>query len=374
MKNLIIITFISLLINSFNCSFQASIFNRMNKEKKGQNLIISPLSIFQVLSLTTNGANGQTQSEMLEVLQSKNMDELNQINYDILSTFKKFSTIDIANAVMTKFTPIEDFNIIADKYLATSEPLVSVEQVNNWCSNKTHGKIAKVLNYLNPQTIMILINAVYFKGEWLFQFETEMTRNLSFFNKGSEEVKVETMTQFESFRYYEDKKVQAIELQFKKDYMSAIIILPAEGTDINKYINTLSNSNEEYSKIINGLDYAKVHLQLPKFELTFSDELNQILIDLGMYNAFSSKDADFSGLKEEGGLYISQVIHKTYLKVNEAGTEAAAVTIISMDGASLVEEKIYDMKVNRPFLFLLKNSKLPSGYYLVFMSKIEKIE
>jgi len=374
MRNLIIITFISLLINSFNCSFQASIFNRMNKEKKGQNLIISPLSIFQILSLTTNGANGQTQSEMLEVLQSKNMDELNQINYDILSTFKKFSTIDIANAVMTKFTPIEDFNIIADKYLATSEPLVSVEQVNNWCSNKTHGKITNILNYLNPQTLMILINAVYFKGEWLFQFETEMTRNLSFFNKGSEEVKVETMTQFESFRYYEDKKVQAIELQFKKDYMSAIIILPAEGTDINKYINTLSNSNEDYSKIINGLAYAKVHLQLPKFELTFSDELNQILIDLGMYNAFSSKDADFSGLKEEGGLYISQVIHKTYLKVNEAGTEAAAVTIISMDGASLVEEKIYDMKVNRPFLFLLKNSKLPSGYDLVFMSKIEKIE
>ena len=374
MRYLIIITFISLLINSFNCSFQASIFNRMNKEKKGENLIISPLSIFQVLSLTTNGANGQTQSEMLDVLQSKNMDELNQINYDIISTFKKFSTIDIANAVMTKFTPIEDFNVIADKYLATSEPLVSVEQVNNWCSNKTHGKIEKILNYLNPQTIMILINAVYFKGEWLFQFETEMTRNLSFFNKGSEEVKVETMTQFENFRYYEDKKVQAIELKFKEDYMSAIIILPAEGTDINKYINTLSNSNEDYSKIINGLDYAKVHLQLPKFELTFSEELNQILIDLGMYNAFSSKDADFSGLKEEGGLYISQVIHKTYLKVNEAGTEAAAVTIISMDGALPVEEKIYDMKVNRPFLFLLKNSKLPSGYDLVFMSKIEKIE
>ena len=374
MRYLMIITFISLLINSFNCSFQASIFNRMNKEKKGENLIISPLSIFQVLSLTSNGANGQTQSEMLEVLQSKNMDELNQINYDIISTFKKFSTIDIANAVMTKFTPIEDFNVIADKYLATSEPLVSVEQVNNWCSNKTHGKIEKILNYLNPQTIMILINAVYFKGEWLFQFETEMTRNLSFFNKGSEEVKVETMTQFENFRYYEDKKVQAIELKFKEDYMSAIIILPAEGTDINKYINTLSNSNEDYSKIINGLDYAKVHLQLPKFELTFSEELNQILIDLGMYNAFSSKDADFSGLKEEGGLYISQVIHKTYLKVNEAGTEAAAVTIISMDGALPVEEKIYDMKVNRPFLFLLKNSKLPSGYDLVFMSKIEKIE
>ena len=96
-----------------------------------------------------------------------------------------------------------------------------------------------------------------------------------------------------------------------------------------------------------------------------------------MYNAFDSKLADFSGLREGGGLFISKVIHKTYLKVNEEGTEAAAVTAIGMDGMAmpgLEEEKIYEMKVNRPFLFLLKNMKLPEGYNLVFMSKIEKVE
>ena len=361
----------------FNCSFQFTLFNRMNKEKKGENLIISPLSIFQVLSLATNGAKGETKSEMLDVLQSDNIDELNEINYKILSIVKDFSTVDIANAVMTKFTPLEKFCNIADKYLAPIEPLKSVEQVNNWCSNKTHGKIDKILETLNPLTVMILLNAIYFKGEWISQFEHELTKNLSFFNFGNEEKQVETMTQIEYFNYYEDKKVQIVELKFKEDFMSALIVLPSDKVDINTYINNLQISDDEFPNLLKKLSFMKVHLQLPKFELKFSEELNDYLIDLGMYNAFSDVDADFSGLREEGGLYISQVIHKTFLKINEEGTEAAAVTIVTFDENAIDmpdQEKIYDMKVNRPFLFILRNSKLPAGHDMIFMAKIEKIE
>ena len=365
----------SLLIHSLNCSFQATIFNKMNKDKKGENLIISPLSIFQALSLAANGAREQTQSEMLDLLQSDTIEELNEINYKIISLFKEFTTIDIANAVMTKFTPLEDFSNIALEYLAPVEPLESAEQVNNWCSNKTHGKIDKILDQLDPNTLMIILNAVYFKGEWSSKFESYATKKLPFYNLGNEEIKIDTMIQIEHFRYYEDKKVQAIELRFIKDFMSAIIILPSEGTDINKYIESLSISNEEYNKINEGLNKAKVNLQLPKFELTFKETLNDVLISLGMYNAFNPGKADFTGLREEGNLFISNVIHKTYLKVFEDGCEAAAVTAIQTYGSCMpVEEKIYDMKINRPFLFLLKNSKLPTGYDLVFMSKIEKLE
>lgn len=116
---------------------------------------------------------------------------------------------------------------------------------------------------------MILINAVYFKGEWASKFDSYFTRNLSFYNFGKEEIKVETMSQIEYFRFYKDKKVKAIELRFKDDYMSAIIILPSEGIDINKYLETLYISKDEYSKIINGFNWAKVHLKLPKFELRY---------------------------------------------------------------------------------------------------------
>ena len=374
MRYILSIILTCLLISSLNASFQSTLFNKMNKEKKGENLIISPLSIFQILSLTANGAKEQTLTEMLELLQCENIDQLNQINYRILIAFEKFSTIDIANAIMTKFTPVEEFTTIAKRYLATIEPLISVDQVNEWCYNKTHGKIDKILKELDPFTLIILINAVYFKGEWRSKFQSTLTKPLPFYNLGSEEKNVDTMIQIDHFNYYEDKKVQAVELNFREDYMSAIIILPAEGTDINKYIDTLSISNSEYKKIIDGLKYSKVHIQLPKFELRFEQKLNEILKDMGMYDAFIPSVANFTGLREEGDLFISQVIHKTYLKVFEDGCEAAAVTAVDGAGGAMpVKETIYDMKINRPFLFLLKNSKLPAGYDLVFMSKIEKL-
>ena len=374
MKYSILIIISSFLI-SINCSFQSILFNRMNKDKIGENLIISPLSIYQALSLAANGANGETLSEMLDLLQSDSLEELNDRNIQIVSIFNKFSTIDIANAVMTKFTPLETFAEIAKQYLAPIEPLISVEQVNNWCSNKTHGKIEEIINELNPDTLMIILNAVYFKGEWILKFDEYLTKKLPFYNLGSEEIVIDTMDQIGHFNYYEDKNVQAIELYFKEDFMSAIIILPSKGTDINKYINTLSLPNNEYNQIIEGLQYAKVHIQIPKFELEFDQSLNQILMDLGMYNAFNLVKADFTSLRKEGNLYIDTVLHKTYLKIFEDGCEAAAITAIVINGGSAMpmEEKIYDMKVNRPFLFLLKNRKLPSEYNLVFMSKVEKL-
>ena len=376
MKSIFTILLLSISMNFLNCSFQSAIFNRIKKEKKGENIIISPLSIFQILSLTTNGAKGKTQLEMLEVLQNKDIEDLNNLNYEILSIFNKFTTVEIANAVMTKFDPLEDFKKTAENYLAPIEPLISVDQINNWCKNKTHGKIDKILDELSDDTAMILINAVYFKGEWASKFDSYLTKNLSFYNFGTEEKKVETMSQIEHFRFYEDKKVKAIELRFKEDYMSAIIILPSEEIDINKYIDTLSISKDEYSKIIKGLNWAKVHIQLPKFELKYGQILNEILIDLGMYDAFSAENADFTGLRKESGLFINRVIHKTYLKVFEDGCEAAGVTVIDVTDGALPgqEEKIYDMKVNRPFLFLLKNSKLPEDYDLLFISKIEALE
>ena len=376
MRNLLILILVSILINSFYCSFQSKIFNRMNKEKLGENLIISPLSIFQALSLAANGAKGETQSEMLELLESESIDELNKINFQIISLIKEFSTLEIANAVMTKFTPLESFSSLAEKYLAPFEPLESAEQVNNWCKNKTHGKISKIIEELDPEVLMIILNAVYFKGEWAEKFKNSTTTKLPFYNLGKNEVNIDTMQKIAHFRYYEDKKVQAIELRFVYDFMSAIIILPAEGNDINKYINSLSISNDEYQKIIDGLSRVKVNLQLPKFELEFDEKLNKILVDLGMYNAFDPSNADFSGIEEKIKLHIDSVIHKSYIKVFEDGCEAAAVTaIILPPGSSMpVEEEIYDMKVNRPFLFLLKNTRLPAGYDLIFMSKIEKLE
>ena len=369
------IILLSFLLSYFNCTFQENIFTQINNDKSGKNVIISPLSIYQVLSLLSNGAKESTLSEMLSVLGSTSLDELNDINYKILSKISSFSTIDIANAVMTRFKPLENFCSVADKYLAPMESLESVEQVNEWCKEKTHGKIEKIIEQLSPETIMILLNAVYFKGEWINQFDKYFTKKLPFYNLSKNEIKVDTMLQIDHFRYFSNKEIQAIELPFQKDFMSAIIILPSEKIEINSFIkNNLAKKNY-LTDIINKLDYAKVHLELPKFEVTFEETLNHVIKKLGMKKIFNSLEADLSGLYNRKGLFVSQVIHKTYLKVNEEGTEAAAVTLVEVDEASMAgeEEIIHEMKVNRPFLFLLKNWELPEGYDMVFMAKIEEI-
>ena len=369
------IILLSSLLSYFNCTFQENIFTQINNDKSGKNVIISPLSIYQVLSLLSNGAKESTLSEMLSVLGSTSLDELNDINYKILSKISSFSTIDIANAVMTRFKPLENFCSVADKYLAPMESLESVEQINEWCKEKTHGKIEKIIEQLSPETIMILLNAVYFKGEWINQFDKYFTKKLPFYNLSKNEIKVDTMLQIDHFRYFSNKEIQAIELPFQKDFMSAIIILPSEKIEINSFIkNNLAKKNY-LNDIINKLDYAKVHLELPKFEVTFEETLNHVIKKLGMKKIFNSLEADLSGLYNRKGLFVSKVIHKTYLKVNEEGTEAAAVTLVEVDEASMAgeEEIIHEMKVNRPFLFLLKNWELPEGYDMVFMAKIEEI-
>ena len=369
---LFIINFI--LFNSLNCSFQISIFNELNKNKKGENLIISPLSIFQILSLTSNGAKDDTQLEMIQALQNEDIDSLNSINYEILENFKNFKTVEIANAVMSKFEPLENFLEIADNYCAPHEKLISADQVNNWCDEKTHGKIKKIIDRLNSEIQMILLNAVYFKGEWRNKFKEDSTSKKPFYNLGTELKEVDTMKMLTHYLYYEDNKLQAVQLPYIDDGMSALIILPRENVDINKYITSLDSENN-LKDLLDNLKSAKVNLELPKFELEFSSSLKEVLMDMGMEKAFTNY-ADFSGLREENQLKIDDVLHKTYLKVNENGTEAAAITavVITKTSARPVQEVVYEMKVNRPFLFILRSSILPIDHDILFISKIEQLE
>ena len=370
-----IFIFCFLLFYSSNCSFQISLFNEMNKGKKGQNLIISPLSIFQILSLTANGARDLTQLEMVQTLDGEDIEYLNSINYDILEISQKFKTVEIANAVMSKFVPIKEFLDVSEKYCAPFQILKSAQQVNGWCSEKTHGKIPKILDELNSNIEMILLNAVYFKGEWKNKFSEKATQKKDFYNKGIEIKEIDTMIKLTQFSYYEDNKVQVIELPYKEDNMTALVVLPRKDIDINRYVTSLDSNQDGLNELIKQLRMAKVNLELPKFELEFSTSLKDILIDMGMENAFSN-NADFSELREEGNLKIDDVLHKTYLKVDEEGTEAAAVTGITVVTTSARPDKeiIYQMKVNRPFLFFLRNKNLPVDNDLLFMSKIEIIE
>ena len=361
-----------------NCSFQTSIFNELNKQSNGKNLVLSPISIFQILSLTSNGANGPTKEEMLETLQNSNDISLNSINYNLLKVLKNFTTLEIANAVMTKVDPEKKFTEICNNYLALITKLETAEQVNNWCSQKTHGKINKIISEIPEDVKMILLNAVYFKGLWESEFTKKQTKLKSFYNLNKNEVKVETMYKLGFFNYYEGDDIQAVEIPYKKDKMSAVIILPKKELDINTWINKISNNQNNLNSIINKLSFQRVHLELPKFKFEYLVELKETLQNLGMSTAFT-ENADFTELSQKEDLKIDSVIQKSFIKVDEEGTEAAAVTMVRVSvkksaGPIRRKEIIRIMKVNRPFLFLIKSSLLPEDYNLLFMAKIEKLK
>ena len=373
MKSLLNIIFLilsSLYLSS--CSFQTTFFKEVNTQYKGKNVIVSPLSAYQVLGLTTNGANGQSQEEMLLALENKDLEELNEINSEILKVSKEFSTIEIANAIMTAFTPKEKFVDIALQYESSIEPLKSVTQVNNWCNLKTHGKIPKIMDQLPPNTVMVLLNALYFKGEWVKEFSENLTTTRAFynFNDESKSTQIPMMLAKDNYNYYEDSQQQIIEIPYKKDYMSAVIILPSQSIDINKYISKLDD--DTIQKLIKKMSTKEVQLQLPKLELEFDSTLNEILQKMGMVQVFDQSLADLTGMKDEKDIYIGQVLQKTYLKVDEKGSEAAAVTAVVVQTKSMPLNN-NRMIINRPFLFMLRNKKLPQNYEMLFMAKIEQL-
>jgi len=179
------------------------------------------------------------------------------------------------------------------------------------------------------------------------------------------------MLQTHEFNYYQDSEVQAVELPYKNDSMSALIILPNKDIDINDYINKKNVNDELVKKVVNGMKTTYVKLSLPKFEVGFYSKLKDVLRRLNMVTPFTGV-ADFSGINGSGGLYIDDVIHKTYLKVDEIGSEAAGVTVVDMR-KGVPSSKVVGMEVNRPFIVILRSSELPINNEFLFVAKIEEI-
>ena len=359
--------------NLYLNSFQTSFFKEINKEYNQQNLVVSPLSAYQVLSLTSNGANGNTLQQMVSTLSSNALDHLNVNNFQILKAFKNFTSIEIANAVMTAFNPEQNFVSMSYAYDATVGPLISVDQVNNWCNEKTHRKISKILDDFPANTVMVLLNAIYFKGLWKKEFNPKLTRKADFYNYGekSSVAKVDMMYIKDDFMYYEDKNVQIIDIPFKKDSVSALIFLPREN-NINDFLADLDD--EKINNYIKKMFIENVVLKLPKFELEFSANLNTALQNLGMKDAFSVAKADFTKMRKQNDIYVDQVLQKAYLKIDESGAEAAAVTsviIVTKSAGPFLREKI--MVVDRPFIMMLRSSQLPKDNDVLFTAKIEKL-
>ena len=353
-------------------NFQLKIFQEINKSSKGKNVMVSPISIYHILSLTANGAANKTLTEMLHALCEKNLIELNKKNNTISSLISKFKSVELANAVFTRFNPLDEFQKMIVEYRAKLDHLKDANQVNQWCSDATHKKIPKIVDNITGADKMVLINAIYFKGIWQQPFDKNQTHLDTFYGPNNQMKKIMFMNSTKKFDYYEDNGLQAISLNYTQDNLNALIILPKNKGDINNYIGNFTL--EKYNMIIGNLTNKKVKLSLPRFEFDFSTELSQIFKSFGMKDAFTGS-ADFSVMRKEKDIYISRILHKTFIKVDEKGTEAAAVTAVVMRcTAALPPDPIPVMKVDHPFLFVIRNNDLQLGNDIICISKVENLK
>jgi serine protease inhibitor len=244
----------------------------------------------------------------------------------------------------------------------------AVQTMNKWIYDATRGKIAKMLEPpIDPDVIMYLINAIYFKGEWSKQFDPEKTFDGTFSAFDGSEQAVKMMSLKGEVEYTEGRDYKAVRLPYGNGKMSMYAILPNEDVSINDFIDSMEL--DKWNEIRNNMvDTADVLLQIPKFELEYGiKNLNSSLIELGMGEAFS-EDADFSGIRED--VFISNVFHKAVIEVNEEGSEAAAATVIGIGLTSAIIDPITFI-ADRPFMFIIADETTGT---MLFMGKLLSIK
>lgn len=363
----ILICYLSLLHTCFSIrvvvnSFQTKTFSLLSKKHLETNIIFSPLSLYQSLSLISNGARGKTEYEIIFALDNKNQVDQNIYNFKLLN--KNRTSLLLANAVLSKYPPSDLYLQMAHRFKAFISELTSADQINQWCKNKTNGTINEIITDI-ANIELIILNAVYFNGKWKHTFESYNTYNSTFSNINNTQIHVKMMKQTNIFNYYEDSIAQVVESEYKEDNFTAVIIIPNEKCNINDYIE--KNFNETTLKnYFNNMIQQEIEFHLPKFKVESYLDLNKTLQEIGIKRAFNSTTADFGIFTPHRNLSISTVVQKTFMKVDEEGTEAAAVTAIVCDGLGReVEKKVI---VNRPFLFIIRDKDFGKNH--PFIAKI----
>jgi serine protease inhibitor len=340
------------------------------------NIFISPISLQIALGMVSHGAGGKTMQEIHQFIGLHKAQEAQRLHYfqNLLKEFSR-SLLDtellLANAIWSRDThpPKPKFKEIVQTVYKSEIKTFSQETVSKTVQETNH-KIPQVIEKIHNEDIMLLLNALYFKADWDITFPQQRTRPELFYGENREPYLVPMMTQSKSkLNYFENEVMQMVELPYKDHHFSMILLLPnAKLKDFLPSFNT-----ENWAKWLKNLQNLNVSINLPKFRMECSMDMKEILIKLGMATPFNKQMADFTKLCEprhkKEKIYISQILQKTFVEVNEAGTEAAAVTAIRIS-VSLSAPKIYFFKADRPFIFVIKDNKTNQP---LFMGKMMNI-
>jgi len=362
-------------------NFAFDLLKTTNKYDRKSNLFISPLSVSMALNMTVNGANGSTRDEMLTALRVNgySVDDVNEYSKSLreaLLSVDPTTRISIANSIWYRLGfPVEDAFIQVNKTNYNAEVKAvdfsdggTVKQINNWVANNTNNKITEVIDNIPGNAMMYLINAVYFKGIWKFEFDKSDTEKRVFNADGGKTQEVQTMKQENEFNYSFDENCAYLEMPYGNGAFSMVLMLPHDDKTTDNVIENLNA--ETWNSAMSGMNLRKVRLYLPRFKFKGDYSLDSnILPDMGMKLAFE-EEADFSNITRNMRLNISKVLHKTFIEVNEEGSEAAAVTVISFETTS-PGGGLTKFTVDKPFLFAIKEK---STGVILFIGKVGEIE
>jgi serpin B len=347
------------------------------------NLFLSPYSISTALAMTWAGARGATEQEMAKTLHfDLGQDQLHPACGQLIERLNAAGKagdfeLDVANRLwgQSDYKILTDFQKTVKTFygadIAPADFQKNAEgarkEINGWVEKKTKDKIKDLLQpgVLQPLTRLVLVNAIYFKGAWTTAFDKKATTTRPFTLENGKKVNVPMMRQVKDFAYAEDETVQVLELPYKGNELSMIVLLPrtVDGRKALEEKLTVENLN----RWTGAASHKRVDVQLPRFKSTSQFELSNTLNELGMKDAFSPQ-ADFSGMTGNRYLFISAIIHKAFVDVNEKGTEAAAATAVTMrEACAPPKEPPVEFRADHPFVFLIRDN--PSNAIL-FLGRV----
>ena len=361
-----------------NNDFGLELLQEVMAGEEKPNIMISPASVSIALGMAYNGAETTTMDAFEQVLSYEGLtrEEVNEITKELINvliTNSKGNLLEIANSLWyhDKFPVKQEFIDMNVNYYDAEvrdldfRTLSALNTINDWVSDKTHGKIDKIIDSIDPETMMILINALYFNCLWETEFDPDDTSEQPFYTADDRLYgQVDMMTVESTFDVAFTEDFSAVELPYKNNKFSMFLFLPAEGSSVQDLVDGLDGETwnswlEEFS------EKEEFTVTMPKFKFDYDRSLKDDLANMGLGIAFTEQ-ADFSGISEID-LLISEVIHKTYIDVNEEGTEAAAVTAVVFDITSIGENTF--IRLDHPFLFAITENTSKSILFIGMVSE-----
>ncbi|MBS0015058.1 MAG: serpin family protein [Arthrospira sp. SH-MAG29] len=360
--------------------FAFRLFSHVYQHQNQENIFISPASITNALAMTYNGAAGTTKEAIAQTLQVQDISlaELNQANLALnqsISALDEDVQINIANSLWLHQSAffLPDFLDRINQFYQAKLTAVDFSspdtpsQINDWVKQETNGKIPQIVETIPNQTILYLINAIYFKGMWSEPFAEELTESQPFTLIDGSKKLHPLMFQFGNYLYLENSDFQGISLPYGDDgRFSLYVFLPRENVSLDRFYTQLNAT--QWEEWIKQMRSRPGSIQLPRFKLEYEVGLNDSLKSMGMDIAFDPNQADFSNLTSDNNVRISEVKHKTFVEVNEEGTEAAAVTSVTVvtESTPSIPEP-FSMVVNRPFFLAIRDNQTRT---ILFMGSI----